>query len=104
VKDAQLATARSLAVYAARDNKSADKIASRRRLIVMSMKYAMRRFFRLLRPLVVMAAIVIWVSGHTDQARSAGAGPKLPVESAKVLSQFAVTFDQQHQRACLKRP
>lgn len=46
----------------------------------MTMKYTVRRFFRLLRPLVVMAAIVTWVSGHTEQARSADSGPKLPVE------------------------
>lgn len=44
------------------------------------MKYAMRRFFRLLRPLLVMAAIVTWVSGHTQQAHSADSGPKLPIE------------------------
>jgi predicted aspartyl protease len=29
---------------------------------------------------VVVAAIITWVSGHTDQARSADSGPKLPVE------------------------
>jgi len=44
------------------------------------MKYAMRRFFRLLRPLLVIAAIVTWVSGHTQQAHSADSTPKLPVE------------------------
>jgi hypothetical protein len=46
----------------------------------MIMNYTMRRFFRLLRPLLVVAAIITWVSGHTDQARSADSGPKLPVE------------------------
>jgi hypothetical protein len=44
------------------------------------MKFAMRRFFRLLRPLLVMAAIVIWVSGHTQEAHSAASTPKLPIE------------------------
>lgn len=46
----------------------------------MIMNYTVRRLFRLLRPLVVVAAIITWVSGHTDQARSADSGPKLPVE------------------------
>jgi hypothetical protein len=44
------------------------------------MKYAMRRFFRLLRPLLVMAAIVTWVSGHTQEAHSAATTPKPPIE------------------------
>ena len=40
----------------------------------------MRRFFRLLRPLLVLAAIITWVSGHTPQAHSAGSAAKLPIE------------------------
>ena len=40
----------------------------------------MRRFFRLLRPLLVLAAIVTWVSGHARQAHSAGSAPKFPIE------------------------
>lgn len=44
------------------------------------MKYAMRRFFRLLRPMLVIAAIVVWVSGHTPEAHSADSTPKLPIE------------------------
>jgi hypothetical protein len=44
------------------------------------MKHAMRRFFRLLRPLLVLAAIVTWISGHAQLAHSADAAPKLPVE------------------------
>lgn len=44
------------------------------------MKYALRRFLRLLRPLLVMAVIVTWVSGHTQQAHCADSTPKLPLE------------------------
>ncbi len=40
----------------------------------------MRRFFRLLRPLLVLAAIITWVSGHTQQAHSADSAAKLPIE------------------------
>jgi hypothetical protein len=49
------------------------------------MKYAMRRFFRLLRPLLVMAAIVTWVSGHTQEAHSAASTAKLPIEVSQSL-------------------
>jgi hypothetical protein len=70
----------AIPVCAARDDKNADKIESRRRLLVMTMKHTARRFFRLLRPLLVMAAIVTWVSGHTQQAHSAGSDPKFPIE------------------------
>ena len=45
-----------------------------------TMKSAMRRFFRLLRPMLVLASIVSWASWHAQQARSADSGPKLPVE------------------------
>jgi hypothetical protein len=44
------------------------------------MKYAIRRFLRLPRPLLVIAAIGTWVSGHTQQAHSADSTPKLPIE------------------------
>jgi hypothetical protein len=44
------------------------------------MKYATRRFFRLLRPLLVVAAIVTWVSGHPQPAHSADSTPRLPIE------------------------
>ena len=57
-----------------------DKIEDRRRLIVTTMEHAMRRFFRLLRPLLVLAAIITWVSGHAQQAHSADAAPKFPIE------------------------
>ena len=40
----------------------------------------MRRFFRLLRPLLVLAAIVTWASGHARQAHSADSAPKFPIE------------------------
>ena len=46
----------------------------------MTMEYTMRRFFRLLRPLLVMAAIVLWVSSHAQQAHSADSTPKFPIE------------------------
>lgn len=45
-----------------------------------TMKFAMHRFFRLLRPMLVLASIVSWASWHAQQARSADSGPKLPVE------------------------
>jgi hypothetical protein len=45
------------------------------------MEYTMRRFFRLLRPLLVMAAIILWVSSHAQQAHSADSTPvKFPIE------------------------
>ena len=44
------------------------------------MQYAIRRFFRLLRPMMVLASIVSWASWHAQQARSADSGPKLPIE------------------------
>jgi Aspartyl protease len=44
------------------------------------MKRTVRRFFRLLRPLLVVAAIITWVSGHTQQAHSADSAPKFPIE------------------------
>jgi Aspartyl protease len=44
------------------------------------MEQTIRRFFRLLRPLVVVAAIVIWVSGSPNQAHSADSALKFPVE------------------------
>ena len=40
----------------------------------------MRRFFRLLRPLLVVAAVVTWISGHTQQAHSADSDAKFPLE------------------------
>lgn len=45
-----------------------------------TMERTVRRFLRLLRPLLVLAAIVTWVSGHTQQAHSADSTPKLPIE------------------------
>src|SRR5882724_1233224 len=45
-----------------------------------TMKHAMRRFFRLLRPMLVLAAIVTWASGHARQAHSADSAAKLPIE------------------------
>lgn len=44
------------------------------------MEHTMRRFFRLLRPLLVVAAIITWVSGHPQQAHSADSAPKFPIE------------------------
>jgi hypothetical protein len=45
------------------------------------MEYSMRLFFRLLRPMLVMTAIVLWVSSSlTEQAHSADPPPKLPIE------------------------
>jgi aspartyl protease len=44
------------------------------------MEHAMRRFFRLLRPLLVLAAIVTWASGHAQQANSTDSAPKFPIE------------------------
>ena len=41
------------------------------------MEHTMRR---LLRPLLVLAAIVSWASGHAQQAHSADSAPKLPIE------------------------
>ena len=40
----------------------------------------MRRFFRLLRPLLVLVAIVLWASSHVPQAHSADSTPKFPIE------------------------
>jgi hypothetical protein len=48
--------------------------------MVTTMKRTMRRFLRLLRPLLVMAAIITWISGHTQQAQSADSAPKFPIE------------------------
>ena len=48
--------------------------------MVTTMKHNVRRFFRLLRPLLVLAAIITWVSGHTQQAHSADSAPKFPIE------------------------
>jgi hypothetical protein len=48
--------------------------------MVTTMKHAVRRFFRLLRPLLVVAAIITWVSGHTQQAHSEDSAPKFPIE------------------------
>ena len=42
-----------------------------------TMEYTMRR---LLKPLLVLAAIVSWASWHAQQARSADSTPKLPIE------------------------
>jgi predicted aspartyl protease len=44
------------------------------------MQDAMHQFFRLLRPMLVLASIISWASWHAQQARSANSGPKLPVE------------------------
>ena len=44
------------------------------------MEHTMRRFFRLLRPLLVVAAVVTWISGHTQQAHSADSDAKFPLE------------------------
>lgn len=44
------------------------------------MKPIMRRFFRLLRPLLVLTAIVTWAAGHAEQAHSADSTAKLPIE------------------------
>jgi len=48
--------------------------------MVTTMKQNMRRFFRFLRPLLVMAAIITWISGHPQQAHSADSTPKFPIE------------------------
>ena len=48
--------------------------------MVTTMKRTVRRFLRFLRPLLVMAAIITWVSGHTQQAHSADSAPKFPIE------------------------
>jgi predicted aspartyl protease len=53
-----------------------DKVAARRRFTLTTM----RRFFRSLRPLLVVVAIVIWISGRTQQAHSADSDPKFPIE------------------------
>ena len=45
------------------------------------MERMLRLFFRLVRPALVMTAIVLWVSSsHTQQAHSADSPPKLPIE------------------------
>ena len=57
-----------------------DKTQARWRLIVKTMEHVIRRFFRLLRPLLVLTAVVTWMSGHTRQAQSADVTPALPIE------------------------
>lgn len=46
----------------------------------MTMEPTTRRFFRSLRPLLVLAAVITWIFGHTQQSHSADSAPKFPIE------------------------
>ena len=45
-----------------------------------TMEHVLRRFFRLLRPMLVLASIISWASWHAQQAHSADSAAKLPIE------------------------
>ena|SRR5437667_9644594 len=69
------------------------------------MEYAIRQFFRLLRPLLVVAAIITWIVGQAQQDRSGDSASKVPIATPVRMGSGipTLTFDRQHQQVRLTR-